>query len=199
MRLRNDQAHYGVLTIGLHWLVAATVYALFSLGLWMRSLGYYDSWYQLGPWWHKGVGVMLFMVMLFRLLWRLANPRPNHLPTHRPYERTIAVWVHLLLYLLLFVLMFSGYLISTADGKPLVVFDWFEIPATISGLAHQEDIAGKIHLYLAWSLIIISVLHAMAALKHHFFDHDRTLLRMLGFGSECMGKTDTIHEEERAR
>ncbi|MCG8123100.1 MAG: cytochrome b [Candidatus Thiodiazotropha taylori] len=162
------------------WLVAITVYSLFGLGLWMRSLGYYDAWYQLGPWWHKGIGVMLFVVLLFRLIWRLGNPRPDHLQTHKPYERKAAGWVHLLLYLMLFLLMLSGYLISTADGRPLEVFDWFAIPATLSGLDQQEDIAGKIHLYLAWSVVVVSALHLLAAFKHHFFDRDRTLLRMLG-------------------
>ncbi|MEJ2622788.1 MAG: cytochrome b [Candidatus Thiodiazotropha sp.] len=180
MRMLNDREHYGAVTVGLHWLVAVTVYGLFSLGLWMRSLGYYDAWYQLGPWWHKGIGVMLFFTLLLRLVWRLANPLPAHLPTHKPYERVAALSVHVALYLMLFLLMISGYLISTADGRPLEVFDWFVIPATISGLDQQEDIAGKIHLYLAWSVVVISVLHLLAALKHHLIDHDRTLLRMLG-------------------
>jgi cytochrome b561 len=176
----NDRDGYGVVAIGLHWLVAIAVYGLFSLGLWMRSLGYYDSWYQLGPWWHKSIGVMLFFILMFRLVWRIGNPRPDHLPTHKPYERVVALWVHGLLYLILFVLMISGYLISTADGRPLEVFGWFTIPATISGLEHQEDIAGKVHLYLAWSLVVLSALHGLAALKHHVLDHDMTLMRMLG-------------------
>ncbi|MCG7928857.1 cytochrome b [Candidatus Thiodiazotropha endoloripes] len=180
MRMRNDRERYGAVAIGLHWLVAVAVYALFGLGLWMRSLGYYDAWYQLGPWWHKGIGVMLFFLLLFRLIWRLGNPRPAHLQTHKPYERAAAVWVHQLLYLMLFLLMVSGYLISTADGRPLEVFDWFAIPATISGLDQQEDIAGKVHLYLAWSVVVVSALHLLAAFKHHFFDRDQTLLRMLG-------------------
>jgi cytochrome b561 len=90
---------------------------------------------------------------------------------------------HGLLYLLLFALMVSGYLISTADGRGLEVFDWFAIPATLSGLKGQEDLAGEVHLYLAWSLILLAALHALAALKHHFIDRDITLKRMLGMGS----------------
>lgn len=180
MQLRNDSVNYGMVAIVLHWLVALVVFGQFALGLWMRSLGYYDVWYQLGPWWHKGIGVLLFVVLLARLLWRFGNPRPAHLATHKPYERKSAVLVHGLLYLLLFAIMVSGYLITTADGRPLEVFDWFSIPATLSGIEHQEDIAGKVHLYLAWGVIGLSGLHALAALKHHYFDHDRTLTRMLG-------------------
>ncbi|MCU7936826.1 MAG: cytochrome b [Candidatus Thiodiazotropha sp. (ex Dulcina madagascariensis)] len=180
MRLANDRDSYGAIAVGLHWLVALAVYAMFGLGLWMRGLGYYDAWYRLGPWWHKGIGVMLLLVLVARLGWRFSNPRPQHLQTHKPYERRAAIVVHVSLYLLLFAVMISGYLISTADGRPLEVFDWFAIPATISGIDNQEDIAGKVHLYLAWCVVVLSGLHAVAALKHHFLDHDRTLKRMLG-------------------
>lgn len=180
MRWVNDRENYGLVAILLHWLTALVIYGLFGLGLWMRQLGYYDSWYQLGPWWHKGIGVMLFFVLILRLVWRFVTPRPQHLPSHRPYERVAAGLVHWLLYLLVFTIMISGYLISTADGRGLEVFDWFAIPATLSGIDGQEDIAGKVHLYLAWSVVLFSLLHALAALKHHFFDHDRSLKRMLG-------------------
>jgi cytochrome b561 len=149
----------------------------------MRSLGYYDAWYRLGPWWHKGIGMMLFAVLVLRLVWRWSNPRPAHLPSHKPYERLAAGIAHGLLYLLLFAIMLSGYLISTADGRGLEVFDWFTLPATLSGLEQQEDIAGRVHLYLAWSVIVVAALHALAALKHHFIDRDVTLKRMLGLGS----------------
>ena len=183
MRLRNDSSGYGLVAILFHWLVTLVVIGLFGLGLWMRTLGYYDTWYRLGPWWHKGIGVMLFGGLILRLLWRWSNRRPNPLPNHKPYERLAAEMVHGLLYLLLFTLMLSGYLISTADGRGLEVFDWFAIPATISGLEHQEDIAGEVHLYLAWAVIILAALHALAALKHHFIDRDQTLTRMLSSGS----------------
>ncbi|MCU7845939.1 MAG: cytochrome b [Candidatus Thiodiazotropha sp. (ex Monitilora ramsayi)] len=180
MHIRNDRENYGAIAIGLHWLVALTVFGQFGMGLWMRSLGYYDAWYQLGPWWHKGIGVMLLLAMLIRLVWRLINPRPAHLETHKPYERLAASLTHGTLYLLLFLITLSGYLISTADGRALEVFDWFSIPATISGIDKQEDIAGDIHLYLAWGVIVLAGIHAMAAIKHHFIDRDRTLKRMLG-------------------
>jgi cytochrome b561 len=82
------------------------------------------------------------------------------------------------MYLLLTALMISGYLISTADGRGIAVFDWFEVPATLHGLEAQEDIAGEIHELLAFTLVGLSLAHAGAALKHHFINRDRTLTRM---------------------
>ena len=76
--------------------------------------------------------------------------------------------------------MVSGYLISTADGRPIAVFDWFEVPALITSIPDQADVAGLIHEYLAWALLIFSAVHALAALKHHFIDRDPTLKRMFG-------------------
>jgi cytochrome b561 len=87
--------------------------------------------------------------------------------------------VHGLLYLLLFGVMVSGYLISTADGRPIEVFGLFAVPATVTGLPGQADRAGDIHLILAVTVIILAIVHALAALKHHFIDRDRTLVRML--------------------
>jgi cytochrome b561 len=78
------------------------------------------------------------------------------------------------------VLMIAGYLISTADGKGIIVFDLFEVPALYTGIPNQEDLAGLVHEYLAWTLVVFAGLHALAALKHHYIDRDVTLLRMLG-------------------
>ena len=88
---------------------------------------------------------------------------------------------HGALYLGLFVVMISGYLISTADGRGISVFDLFEIPALITGLPNQADLAGAVHFYVACAVVIFAGLHGLAALKHHFIDRDATLRRMLGY------------------
>ena len=180
MQWKNSTNRFGIITIVLHWLVAPTVFFLFVLGWWMTGLDYYDSWYKLGPWWHKSIGVMLFITVLLRLCWRFISPPPQPVSSHQPWEIKIAHAVHLLLYLLLFVTMLSGYLISTADNRPIEVFGWFSVPATITSIPEQEDVAGLVHLIVASTLIGLVSLHAAAALKHHFIDRDRSLKRILG-------------------
>lgn len=178
--LKNDETTYGWLAILLHWVVALVVFGLFGLGLYMTSLGYYDPLYRSLPQLHKGVGVLLFFIVVLRLVWRWINPRPRPEPGLSRFERTASEVVHGLLYLLLFAIMCSGYLISTADGRPIEVFGLFSLPATITSIPQQEDVAGLVHLVLAIVLMALVVLHALGALKHHFIDRDRTLLRMLG-------------------
>ena len=174
---RNSKNDYGLVQIGLHWTAALLVAILLPLGLWMTGLDYYDPWYRKGPDLHRSIGVVLGLVMLARIAWHLSNPQPEPLSSSA-WERRLAQAAHRLLYLLPLLLVVSGYLISTADGRPVDVFGWFELPATLQGIEGQEDIAGEIHFALAMILLTLIVLHLLAALRHHYFFKDDTLRRM---------------------
>lgn len=187
MQLRNSSRRYGIISISLHWIFAIAVYAMFGLGLWMVTLSYYDGWYHQAPELHKSIGVLLMMGLVIRVIWRHISPPPAAPKTHSKFTRISAVAAHITLYALLFALLISGYLISTAEGKPISFFGIFDVPATLADAGSQADIAGVIHLWLAWSVVILSVLHGLAALKHHFIDKDDTLKRMLGRSSVDSG------------
>ncbi len=179
MDLKSSQHSWGVITVLLHWGVATTVIGLFALGLWMTSLSYYDYWYKQGPYIHKSIGLLLFLVMLIRLVWRRISAPPAPLANHALWERRLSHTVHLLLYILLLCTMFSGYFISTADGRAIALFNWFEVPAFTLGIEQQEEVAGAVHLYMAVTAMLLVALHALGAFKHHFLDKDETLRRML--------------------
>jgi len=181
MNWKNTANGWGLITILLHWLSALTIIGLFVLGLWMVELTYYDSWYTKAPNIHKSVGILLFALTFVRIIWRHFNTKPDSIAGHTVLEKKGAEIVHSLLYILLFLIMLSGYLISTADSRAISVFGWFDVPATLSGIDKQEDIAGTVHLVLAISLIGLVVLHAFGAIKHHFIDKDDTLKRMFYF------------------
>jgi len=177
---RNTDSTYGMIAIVLHWVVAIIVINQFILGLWMVDLDYYDAWYRRAPELHKSIGVTLFLIMVFRLIWRWVNKKPQTISGKPWLEKRIVRIVHSILYFLIFFVMLSGYLISTADGRPIEVFGMVNIPATLTGIEKQEDIAGNVHLILAIALVSLSSFHAMAALKHHFINRDKTLIRMFG-------------------
>ena len=180
MQWRNSPTGYGVLSIALHWLVALVVFGLFGLGLWMVELDYYSPWRHAAPSLHKSIGLSLLALMLLRLLWLFISPPPEPLASYSRATRLGAKLGHALLYLGLLALMVAGYLISTAEGHGISLFGLFAVPATLTSIPDQEDVAGVVHQYLAWGVVLFATLHALAALKHHFIDRDATLLRMLG-------------------
>lgn len=177
--LRNSSSGYGLVAIGLHWLMALAIIGMYPLGLYIETLDYYDPNYRIIPHWHKSIGLLLAITLCLRLGWRIANPRPAPLPQHKPWEQRMARITHHLLYLLMACVFAAGYLISTADGRAIEVFNWFTVPALPPLLENQEDVAGELHYWLATGLVSLASLHALAALKHHFIDRDGTLRRML--------------------
>ena len=180
MQFRNSIDRYGAVAILIHWLVAVAVIGLFALGYWMVDLTYYDDWYRRAPDIHRSVGILLLAVMVVRVIWRFINPPPAPLSEHTRLEVFSAHAAHAVLYVLLFVAMVSGYLITTADGSSISVFGWFDVPSVTGQVKGMEDIAGTIHYWSTWAIVVLAGIHALAALKHHFVDRDRTLLRMLG-------------------
>ncbi|QIL90114.1 cytochrome b [Microbulbifer sp. SH-1] len=179
MQTRNSPTHYGWVAVAFHWLMAPAIIGMFALGWWMRGLSYYDPWYRQGPDIHKSVGILLLILLTARLLWRWANVSPAPEPAPR-WQQRAAGFAHWVIYGLLLAIFVSGYLISTADGRAIEVFGWFQVPATLQGLENQEDIAGAIHKYLAWTLMGLVLLHGLAAFKHHFVNKDGTLRKMFG-------------------
>ncbi|NQZ21124.1 MAG: cytochrome b [Colwellia sp.] len=176
--LKNTEEKYGVIGKTLHWISALTVIGLFVVGYWMVDLTYYSEWYKTAPLWHKSVGILLLMATLFRLFWRFYSPAPKAIASHSKQVKLASSLAHAAIYILLFLLMISGYLISTADGRGIAVFNWFSVPTFGKIFSDQADIAGLIHEYFAYALIGLSLLHAVAAVKHHVIDKDDTLKRM---------------------
>lgn len=182
MRWRNQAQGYGAMSIGLHWLGALGVLSLFGLGLYMVQLTYYDPGYHRSLSWHKSLGICIALLWLWRLAWRFMSRQPAPVPMPS-WQQHVSRGVHGILYLLPLLLFVTGYLISTAKGDPIAVWGWVEVPAievpVLATLDLPSDWAGDLHRWLAWGLIGLVVLHAMAALKHHWIDRDATLRRML--------------------
>jgi cytochrome b561 len=178
MQLQNTTKQYGWISILMHWFMALFIFGMFGLGLYMVELTYADSWYKAAPALHISVGMLLLFLLIFRLAWRFMNVVPKIYGQR--FEQVLGLLVHRLHYVFMLALMLTGYLIVTADGRGIDVFSWFEVPALLAAEKGREAWAGDIHRYLAWGFMGFVVLHAAAALKHHFINKDRTLLRMLG-------------------
>ncbi|WP_075187410.1 cytochrome b [Teredinibacter haidensis] len=180
MSLNNTKERYGWLHVTIHWLSAITIIGLFLMGLWMSRLDYYDSWYQTAPAIHKSIGFVLVILTLFRLFWRSYGGVPGTLESHKNWEKLSSKLIHAFFYLAILIMFVSGYLITTAKGQALDVLGFISIPAIVSGIEGLEHLAEEVHEVTAFSIMWIAGLHALAAFKHHIFDKDRTLVRILG-------------------
>ena len=178
--MRDTETSYGSVSILLHWISALAIVGLFGLGIYMVELTYYDPLYNRLPFLHKSIGLLHAFAFALWVAWRLANPWPAPVPGTGALEARAARLAKHVFFWLIALVIASGYLIPTADGAPINVFGWFEVPALLTGLPRQEDLAGAVHRYAAYALIALAVVHAAAALRHHFIDRDATLRRMLG-------------------
>lgn len=178
--LKDHKSGFGLISILLHWVSAILIVFLFGLGLYMVDLSYYDSFYNTAPELHISLGLLLLLLTLFRILWRLVNGRnPRPLPEHTLMVRVLSGIVQYSLYLLVLIVIASGYLITTAKGDPAIMFDWIRFPALIQLEGQDVDLAGELHYWLACAIIVLSFIHAAAALMHHFLFRDRTMVRIL--------------------
>lgn len=178
MKVKNSTDGFGIITILVHWTMALVIIALFIVGTYMVDLDYYDKYYHIAPWWHKSFGLLIAFLLVFRVIWRMSNPKVSELNSYQPIEIKAAKIMQYLLYLLILICCISGYMISTAEDAGVSFFDLFDVPALVSNGESQADFAGEIHEYATTALIILASLHALAALKHHFIDKDRTLIRI---------------------
>jgi cytochrome b561 len=177
--LKDSRTGYGLVTIILHWVCAPLILFLFGLGVYMRSLDYYSTWYHRAPEIHIALGLLILVLMSLRLVWRSRSKTPTSIPTISKSNLFAANAVKIALYVFVFVICISGYFITTAEGQGASFFGLFKVPATVELSANNIDRAGAIHKYLAWGLMGIVLLHASAALFHHFVKRDATLVRML--------------------
>lgn len=176
--MSSEITHYNAVSRFIHWISAVVIIGMFAVGLWMTDLSYYSTWYRTAPHWHKSVGLLLAAITLFRVVWKCVTVSPN--VEGSPLEKLMAKVAHLFIYFDLLVLFVSGYLISTEDGRGIDVFNWFTVSGAGALFEGQADLAGLVHLYAAWALIVVAVLHALAAFKHHFISNDNTLRKMIG-------------------
>lgn len=161
-----------------HWLIAALIFAQFALG-WI-ALNWRLSPTKLNLFvWHKSIGMVILALVLLRLLWRLANTAPA-LPADSPgWERAVAHASHLLLYVLMFAMPLSGWIINSAAGVPFSIFWRIPLPPMVAPDRHMAELASSAHLALFVVLAALLVLHAGAALRHHFVKRNKVLIQML--------------------
>ncbi|MGH8617855.1 MAG: cytochrome b [Burkholderiales bacterium] len=167
---------YTTTAILLHWLMFLLIAASFTLGLTMVDLPLSPTKLKYVSW-HKWVGVTVFLLAVVRVAWRLGHPPP---PAAIPaWQRRAAAVAHGMLYGLIVATPLSGWIYSSAAGVPTVYLGLVQLPDLVTRDAGLADALKMLHFALTSTLGVLVLVHAAAALKHHFIDRDGVLLRML--------------------
>ena len=180
-RLANTARHYGAAAIVLHWLMAALIATLVTLGIYMVRLpdAGFDTKKITLILIHKEIGMLALALVGARLIWRQLNPLPRLVETLPDWQKVTAIFVHLSFYALMFALPITGWVMSSAAGIPVSFLDLFTLPDLVP---RDDDLFGRLrqlHDCLGYIMAGFICLHAGAALRHHFMLRDDTLRRML--------------------
>jgi cytochrome b561 len=170
---------YSLTARAAHWITAALVIIAFFIGLTMLQVDRGPLQDQLFDW-HRSLGATVLLITALRLLWRLGHPAPP-LPPDTPGWIKVSAWLsHRLLYAFLLILPIIGWLGSSAFGAPVHFYGLFDLPALISPDKSLAHILFAIHIWGAFALAALVVLHIGAALYHLLIRRDSVFRRMVG-------------------
>lgn len=175
--MRDTVDGFGAVTRVLHWLMAILLTGLFGLGVWMVRLDYYSPYYTSAPDLHRSLGILTGALLIARFFWVLFSTHPAN-PELSRGERMTAAIAQWSFYPLLLAIVVTGYLIATTDGRPIDIFGMFSLPSAVTDRS-VTDAAGLAHRWIAYGTMVLAGIHTAAALKHHFWDRNSVLKRMV--------------------
>lgn len=178
MTWKNTTERYGSLSIGLHWLMALLLVAVYCS---MEFRGIFPKGSDgraLMKQAHFMLGASVFFLAWVRLLFRLIAPTPKILPQPHALQEKIAKLMYLALYLLMICTPLLGWLLYNAEGKQVPFFG-LQLPALTGkdhALAEQLE---DWHVLIAQSGYWLIGLHTIAALFHRHALKDNAMAIML--------------------
>jgi cytochrome b561 len=179
MQLRNSSERYGLISQAFHWLTAILIALawLFGQGGDLLPKGPPRD---AGLFVHMSAGLAVIALTAARMLWRVADPSPPLDPT--PFGRLgefAARAGHVALFALLVLVPLSGIAVQFARGNALPVFGLMEIASPWAADRTFARSVKGVHELLSNAMVLLALVHAVAALAHHWLLRDRTLLRMI--------------------
>jgi cytochrome b561 len=178
METSTAGARYSNVAIALHWLIAVGVLVMIGLGWTMTDIpkGTPERAYFFNL--HKSIGVTVGVLALIRLWWR-ATHRPPALPgSMASWEVTAAKVNHALLYACIIAMPVIGFLASNFTKFGVKYFGLQIGPFFPENQALRDGLQ-QVHGLLSYLLVVLVVVHVLAAFKHLLVDKDGVFQRML--------------------
>lgn len=162
----EPSARYTKVAVFLHWLLVVAFLAQIGFGWFLGDVPRGTPERTIFVNLHKSTGMLIGLVILFRLYWRLTHPAPA-LPSSVPaWERTASKWSHALLYICMVVMPASGYIASNFSKYGVNFFNSIKLAPWGAEDAAVYAVFNKTHLYTSWLFTALIALHVLAALRH---------------------------------
>ena len=175
---KNSTARYGSLQVALHWLMLVLLVAVYAAMELRENFPKGSDPRAAMKTWHFMLGLSVFALVWLRLGLRLLQPTPTSEPRPVVWQQYLAKVVHLALYALMIGMPIAGWMILSAEGKP-IPFYGLELPALIAKNKDTAEWIEEIHTTVGTAGYFLIALHAGAALFHHYVLRDNTLTRIL--------------------
>ena len=176
MSIGNTADQWGLLSKTLHWLTALLIFIQIPLGFYAESLKL--SALKMDVFiWHKSLGMLVFLLLILRLLWRIKSTIPEAFGISQ-IQRRLGQLAHGLLYGLMVLLPISGWITSSAANIPIKLFWLIPLPALVGPDEALKSSAAEVHEICVLVLLVTLLVHIGAALRHHLLLRDDVLKRM---------------------
>lgn len=166
--------------IAIHWLTLVLLVAVYAL-IELRELFPSGSDpREMMKAWHFTLGLLVFLLVWFRLGIRFIQQTPPIAPPLVKWQHLLSKAVHVALYALMIVMPILGLLTLSAEGETSLA-NGINLPALLAPDPETEAVLKEWHEEIGNIGMLLIGLHAAAALYHHYFLRDNTLVRMLPF------------------
>ena len=175
MRLTNNLTEYGYISKIFHWLSAAVLIIQIPLGFYLVDLDFGEKRLTIESI-HVILGLSIFYLTLFRLIYKLFNPTPSLGNNIFPGQKLVAKLNHILLYASLLTITTSGALKKLFNGE---VLDIFLLDIEIKDNFELAELFYDIHIISNYTLIALISLHIFAVIIHKVVFKENLLKRIL--------------------
>ena len=175
MRLTNNLTEYGSISKIFHWLSAAVLIFQIPLGFYLVDLDFNENRLTIESI-HVILGLSIFYITIFRLIYKLFNPTPPLSNSIFPGQRLIAKLNHVFLYITIIMVTISGALKKLFNGEILdVIFFSLEIKDNFD----LAELFYDIHIVANYTLISLISLHILAVITHKVLFRENLLKKIL--------------------
>ena len=150
----------------LHWLLAVFILGQIGFGWYLEGIprGTPDRSFYVNL--HKSIGMLLGLVILFRLYWRATHPAPA-LPHSMPaWERTAARAGHIALYVCMLIMPLTGYVASNFSKWGVNFFNAIKLPPWGIESEAVYSFLNTAHVITSYVFVFLIAAHVLAALRH---------------------------------